>query len=192
MDWLYAIYLHLDAALIAPFRLVETPIAGFYLGCGVLALISVLAGSFSHWAALAANARRLMGENRQMVRMHNLSFHALAAKEKDAFKAANKEANDAFGKYFFAQIALSASFLWPVPFAMGWLNSRFSDVPFGLPGMDATLGFAFPFLLIYILTCILFSKIKGRIPGLARAASLSRKVGKSGGEMMSLSDLAPK
>jgi hypothetical protein len=103
-----------------------------------------------------------------MVRMHNLSVFALLSKNKKAYTSCNKEANDAFGKVFFSQIALGISSLWPVPFALAWMQTRFLDVSFALPismpVIGDSVGYPFTFILIYILTYIVFGKVKHKLP----------------------------
>jgi hypothetical protein len=157
-----------DSAFIYFFRLPEIPILGYYLGCAVLSLACVVVGQITIAIAFFWNKRFIDADNREMVRMHNLSVRALLAKDKKAYKSCNKVANDAFGKVFFSQIALSVSSLWPVAFAAGWLQTRFQDVtfalPVSLPVIGNQVGFMFTFLPIYILVYILFGWIKGRLP----------------------------
>ncbi|ACL04220.1 conserved hypothetical protein [Desulfatibacillum aliphaticivorans] len=189
MEWLYQVYLFLDGFLIAPYRMAQPPILGFYLGTGLLALYAVVLGALTSEAAIWANARNLEDQSHAMVRMHNLSFRALAAKNKKAFKAANHEANDAFGKYFFAWMANAAASLWPLAFALGWMQWRFQDVHFAFPGLPIDLGFAFLFLICYILASILFSKIKKRLPIFAKSVALSQMARDHADEMVTLADL---
>ena len=158
----------MDSALIFFFRLPEIPILGYYLGCVILATICVVVGQITIAVAFFWNQKFIDKDNQQMVHMHNLSVRALLLKDKKAYKNCNKAANDAFGKVFFSQIALSISSLWPVPFAAGWLQTRFQDVAFPLPVtlplIGDHVGFMFSFLPIYILVYILFGHIKGRLP----------------------------
>ena len=158
----------LDNMLIFFFRWPDIPIVGYYVGCMVLASICVLMGQATIAAAFFWNQKFIDRDNRQMVHMHNLSIRALMVKDKKAYKNCNKAANEAFGKVFFAQIALSISSLWPIPFAAGWLQMRFEDVvfalPLKLPLIGDHVGFMFSFLPIYILVYILFNQIKGHLP----------------------------
>ena len=168
MEILATLKLWFDSAFIYFFRLPEIPILGYYLGCAVLSLACVVVGQITIAIAFFWNKRFIDADNREMVRMHNLSVRALLAKDKKAYKNCNKAANDAFGKVFFSQIALSVSSLWPVAFAAGWLQTRFQDVtfalPVSLPVIGNQVGFMFTFLPIYILVYILFGWIKGRLP----------------------------
>jgi hypothetical protein len=157
-----------DSAAIFFFRLPEIPILGYYLGSAILSLACVVIGQLTIATAFFWNKKFIDADNREMVRMHNLSVKALMFRDKQAYKNCNKAANDAFGKVFFSQIALSVSSLWPVAFAAGWMQTRFQDVafklPVALPIVGDHVGFLFTFLPIYILVYILFGWIKGRLP----------------------------
>ena len=139
-----------DAICIAPYRLVANPVAGFYLGTLVLALASLVLGRLTYDLTWLFNRGHYTKEEAEMVRMHNLSVAAIEARNKEAYKAANTEANEAFGKSFFAGAALFSVSIWPLPFALAWLDGRFSgvDIPF-LPGH--TVRYNAVFLGIYIL-----------------------------------------
>lgn len=168
MDFIPVMQQWLDTAFIFFFRLPDIPILGYYLGCAVLSLACVMVGQITIAIAFFWNQKFIDRDNHEMVRMHNLSVKALLAKDKQAYKSCNKVANDAFGKVFFSQIALSISSLWPIPFAAGWLQTRFQDVSFALPVplpvIGDQVGFLFTFLPIYVLVYILFGQIKGRLP----------------------------
>ncbi len=96
--------------------------------------------------------------------MHNLSVKAIVLKDKENFRACNKQANEAFGKYFFNMITQGAAFLWPVPFALGWMATRFSQVEFellfSLPMIGDSVGFAAVMIPMYILCRIGWGKLK--------------------------------
>jgi hypothetical protein len=158
----------LDVFFIYFFRLPDIPILGYYLGCSVLALVCVVAGQITIAIAFFWNQRFIDRDNEEMVHMHNLSVRALLSKDKRAYTSCNKAANEAFGKVFFSQIALAISSLWPIPFAAGWMQTRFQDVafplPVALPVIGDHVGFMFTFLPIYILVYILFGQIKGHLP----------------------------
>ena len=186
------LYLALDGFLIVFYRLSEVPIVGFMIGTAVLAVLAVLLGQVTQLVALRYNLRHFCDQNSDMVRMHNLSIFALLAKDKAAYKACNKEANDAFGRYFFAQLALSISSLWPAAFALAWMNTRFSDVDFVLPFIDATVGYTFSFLPLFILMYILFGQIRRRLPIFQSLDRNLAEVNDSAGEMVSLADLHPR
>jgi hypothetical protein len=160
----------------------------------VLCLICVVLGQLTLAAVFLWNRRRIDDDNREMVRMHNLSIEALRAKDKRAYKACNKEANEAFGKVFFTQIAMSLSSLWPVPFALAWMQTRFSTVaftlPVRLPFIGYSVGYLFSAIPMYILVYVLFGKIKSKLPffrGVARILATYDHT--DGDEMIRLTEL---
>ena len=156
-------FLWMDSNLIWFFRIIDIPILGYYLGTSVVCLFCVMLGRLTLIMGSRINEKHLVHDHQNMVHMHNLSLYALVNKDKTAYQSCNKEANDAFGKVFFSQIALGASSLWPVPFALAWMQYRFGtvifDLPFFLPGIGDTVGFMFTFFPILILTYIACGRI---------------------------------
>lgn len=188
------LYNGIDAFLIFFYRLVEQPILGYYIGTAVLCLICVVLGQLTLGTVFLWNRRMIDRDNQEMVRMHNLSIKALLLKDKKAYKSCNKAANDAFGKVFFSQIAMSISSLWPVPFALAWMQDRFGGVTFELPVpmplLGASVGYLFTAIPIYILMYILFGKLKGKLPFFNRIARiLATYDNEEGDRPMRLSDL---
>lgn len=194
METFYDIYNGIDGFLISLYRMTDIPILGYYFGTAILSLICVVVGQMTYCWAYRHNHRFFSTDNREMVRMHNLSIKALGAKNKSAYKNCNKQANDAFGKYFFAQVAIGISSLWPVPFALGWMQSRFGAVDFALPisipGFGSSVGFMFTFFPIYILTYLLFGKIKNKTPYFSSFEKWRKESHTEAEEMMNFSDLA--
>ncbi len=160
------LYVLLDTFLIFPYRLFEHPLAGFFAGTAVLCIWTVLLGELTVPLLLRFNRRHLQRQKSEMTRMHNLSIKAILAKDKPSYTACNKIANEAFGRYFFAMFGVSAASLWPAPFALGWLATRFQQIElellFTLPLIGQTAGFATVFVPMYILTRILSAKLKRR------------------------------
>lgn len=158
------LYALLDSLLIAPFRAFEIPIVGFYFGTFILCLWCILLGELTFRLAALANRSYINKLRAEAVKMHNLSIKAIVVKDKDNYRACNKQANEAFGKYFFNMITHGAAFLWPVPFALGWMSTRFSQVEFelgfSLPIIGDTLGFAAVLICMYILCRILWARLK--------------------------------
>ncbi len=188
MDLVTSAYLWLDAALIAPFRLVPQPILGFCLGVAVLALLCLLLGELTLGLAFLWNRNHYRQQNREMVRMHNLSLRALAAQDKASYLASNKLANEGFGKVFFAQTALFSASLWPLPFALGWLATRFTGVPMPLPVPGWELGYGIVFIVMYIVLRYGFVKVRSRLPFFGRAQAAMEESG-TGESVLSLVDL---
>ena len=197
METWTTLFLWIDRFLVFFYRLVDNPILGYYIGTGTLCLLCVIIGQLTLAASFLWNRRSIDHDNQEMVHMHNLSVKALLAKDKKTYKLCNKVANDAFGKVFFSQIAMSISSLWPVPFALAWMQTRFSEVAFELPVrlplVGEKVGFLFTAIPIYILMYILFGKIKSKLPFFSSMARILAEYDKKDGDaMIRLSDLTPK
>ena len=150
-----------DPALIAPFRVFGDPLTGFWVGCDVLALWCVLLGRATLAALERAGRSYYTRLDNEMRRSHDLSMEALHAGDKQAYLAINSMAHERFGKHFFARAALGMGSLWPVPFALGWLASRFEGIDlFILPLLDKPVGYPFVFILLYIIERITFGRLE--------------------------------
>jgi hypothetical protein len=184
-------YVYLDGLLIAPFRLFEIPILGFYFGTFVLCAWCILIGELTFRLAARANSAHMNKIRAQAVKMHNLSIQAIELKDKESYRSCNKQANEAFGKYFFNMITQGAAYLWPVPFALAWMSTRFSQVefplPFTLPIMGDTLGFAAVPVCIYILSRILWGRLRPYVYFFNRDPRVGLEQGEE--EMLSWADL---
>ncbi|WP_066858400.1 hypothetical protein [Halodesulfovibrio spirochaetisodalis] len=179
------IFFILDPVFIAPYRWLLNPVAAMWTGSAVLALWCLLAGEISSIFIYRVNRAYYAKLNEKMVRMHNLSIEAIKQKDKANFKATNRWANEYFGKVFFAQAAFFAVSLWPVPFALGWMQTRFTGidiVSFPVPSLDfgklsltnfstefissttLSLGYAFVLLTSYIILRYTLYKTRKYIP----------------------------
>ena len=188
------IYQQIDAALIFFFRLAANPMLGYLLGIAVLALVCVVLGDLTITLALRFNGDFFHKDSLELVRMQNKSLLALRARDKESYQACNELANDSFGKVFFSQIALGASSLWPVPFALQWLDGRFADVTFLLPislGALTSVGYAFTFIPMYILVRILFGHARTCLPGYRRLMAPSTHDSEETEIMLSMADVFP-
>ena len=193
MNFLQAVYLNIDAFLIYFYRIVDQPLVGYFIGTAVLSLLCVIVGEFTLSVVFRFNKAGIDEDSREMTRMQNLSIRALLAKDKRSYKAFNREANEAFGKVFFKQIALAAAGLWPIPFALGWMQTRFLDVEFllpcRLPLVGETVGYPFTFIPMYILVHILFGKVKHRLPYFRTMEKMLASYKEDSHKMITLSDL---
>ena len=160
MDFLTYSYTLIDGILMFFFRLPQHPLAGYWLGTSVLALAGWIIGEYSIALAFRLNKAMIKEETRKMDHFQELSFAALRAGDKSAFKACNGIANEAYGKSFFTQITLSAASLWPLFIALGWMQHRFSDIEFAVPLTEWTAGYFSTFLLCYIAVRLLSGKIR--------------------------------
>ena len=163
MGVLHHLWIWADLILISPYRWLENPVAGFFLGTLVLSLWCVLVGKVSGLVVWMINRSHMGSLERETVKMHNLSLKAILSRDKASYTACNKEANEAFGRYFFAHLGAGAATLWPVPFALAWMESRFSEVTFPLsyPLSIITPAAGFPaiFLLWYVLLRMLLKHL---------------------------------
>ncbi len=160
MSLIDKLFNHIDAFLIFPYRIFENPMLGFMLGTGLLALWCVVIGKISLFAIYSFNKTHYEALQNKTAHAHDLSIKALKVKDKSSYKVWNSEANDAFGKYFFAQTALGASELWSVPFALGWMSTRFQELSFTVSVINISAGYVAIFILIYILMRILWSRVR--------------------------------
>lgn len=159
----------IESLLIAPFRVTDQPLVGFFFGTACLAAATVVLGELVLSAAIRFNRNHLQALADEIVHHEALSVRAYAEGDKVSYKALNHAANDAWGRHFFTMAAYSAGMLWPVPFALAWMQSRFHGVTFimGRP-LDLifgqTVGYPFIFILIYILFRILFKYMRPYLP----------------------------
>jgi len=182
-----AIFQFLDPWLIWAFRLTDNPYVGFGLGIFFICLFATVLGELCMAGVYFLNAKHFGKMNKDMVHNHNLSVQAIGVRDKTAWRACNTIANEAFGKNFFAHIALFASSIWMVPFGLGWIYYRFGGVDFNVPFIGP-VGPAFYFIPVYILTRVLFGKAK---PWMPIFRTIKRKIKENEGdeEMMLFSDL---
>jgi hypothetical protein len=164
MAFLNEACLLVDRILIFPYRLPENPMIGFLMGTFVLALWCALIGEFTLAALWVMNRSHLGSLRRETVTMHNLSLRAILSKDKESYTACNTQANEAFGRYFFAQIGLGAAALWPLFFALAWMQTRFAEVAFPLPYplnvLTPAVGYVFILFLCYVLARILLRNLR--------------------------------
>ena len=158
----------IDAFLISPYRWPKNPVIGWWLGTSILAMWCTLLGGITQTLANRANRPAMEEASREMVERHYQSLNALKSGDKPVYKDINKLANEAYGRSFFLQLAMACASLWPVPFALAWMHTRFSAVDFPLPLAVPLIGekVSYPFLFIplYILLRIVFGKLRSHLP----------------------------
>lgn len=161
-------YHWLDLFFISPYRALGNPVSGFFFGTLVLGVWATLIGELTSLGVGRINRTYLKKLEQESIRLHNLSVKAILHKDKESYRACNKMANEAWGRYFFATIAQGAASIWPVPFALAWMATRFDAVEFELavpvPLLPDTVGYPAVFLPVYILVRICFSKLKPWLP----------------------------
>jgi hypothetical protein len=185
-------YLAVDPLIIWFYRITGYTFVDFLIGTFVLGMTAVILGEFTISLAYLANRKHIEKQTEDVVRFQNLSVDAIEAQNKPAYSAANKMANEAFGKSFFMQIALSTAFLWPIPLALGWMQYRFHDVEFRLLFTDITVGYFAVFIALYVAAYLIFKRVKPVIPYFKWINAKLDESNRRTGKMRSFSDLLPK
>ncbi|MEW6660223.1 MAG: hypothetical protein AB1424_16375 [Thermodesulfobacteriota bacterium] len=157
-------YQVLDPCLIWFYRLTGQAGVDFVIGTLVLAGFCLVIGEITVSLTSRFLRKRLGEKTAEAQKYQNLSMDALKAGNKEAYQAANTLANEAFGHSFFQQAALSAAFLWPIFFALAWMQYRFLDLEFPLPLLGWSLGYIGIFILLYIPALFLFKRVKRNLP----------------------------
>lgn len=158
-----------DPVLIEFFRLTGYTLLDFFIGVFCLCMICVVLGELTISAAIRLNRRHLKTLKHEVSQHEALSMQAYADGDQVSYKALNKAANDAWGRYFFTMAAYSAGILWPVPFALAWMQTRFQSVEFELAFplnlvLGNTVGYPFIFIPVYILARIVFKYLRPKLP----------------------------
>jgi len=161
---MHPLYLFLDPYLIWFYRLTANAAVNFLLGTFVLAWLALLVGECTSSLAALLVRRHVGGVIDEATKFQDLSMEALKTGDRPAYEATNKLANEAFGKSFFMQLALSAAFFWPIFFALGWMQERFLAVEFPLPFIGLRLGYIGVFVVIYLMAYYLFKQVRRRLP----------------------------
>jgi hypothetical protein len=152
-----------DQYLIMFYRLTGHAEVDFVIGTFVLAVISMLIGEVTLSLAFRFTRTRILEKTSEAEKYSNLSIDALKAGNKEAYQAADRLAKDAFGHTFFQQVALSSAFLWPIFFALAWMQYRFLYLEVPLPLLHVSIGFIGVYIIIYVATYFLFKQVKRQV-----------------------------
>jgi hypothetical protein len=163
------LFLWIDCVLIAGYRITGFAFVDFLIGTLWLAFWCVIVGELTVGLALKINRRYFYQMNDDMRQKEQLALRAYKAGDMVAYEALNKQATDAWGKRFFTMFGYSAGIFWPLPFALGWMQTRFAGIEFVVaPPLSwifgATAGYPFVFIPIYILARILFKYVRPWLP----------------------------
>jgi hypothetical protein len=158
------VYLFLDPYLIWFYRITGCSFVDFLIGTFILCTIATAIGEFTISAVFLINRKYISLVTEEVARYQDLAGKAASSGNHTVYVACNDMANEAFGKSFFMQIAMSGASLWPVFFAADWMRYRFDDIEFQLPFTDNTVGFLCIFIALYAAARLAFSRIKYRIP----------------------------
>jgi hypothetical protein len=184
-------FVFLDPYLIWFYRLPGNEYAGFFLGTFVLCVICLILGDITFALAARLQGKHLDNIAGEASKYQDLSIDAAKAGDKATFRAANRLANDAFGKSFFSLIALSMARLWPVAFALAWMQYRFLEVDFPIPGIGYSVNYIALFVLVYVAAYFLLKQVKNRLPFSRRAKIILDNYKNSTADLKHLADLHP-
>ncbi|BBD06878.1 hypothetical protein [Desulfovibrio ferrophilus] len=180
----------LDVVLIWLFRLPLPPLVSFFAGLVLLALILTIIGELCMAGVYFMNRKHFAEITHEMTSNNNASIRALARKDKKSYTACNSLANEAFGRSFFSGLALFASSVWPVAFALSWMQFRFGNIEFfSLPFAADPVGVNFVFIPLYVVVRFAFAKAKPYLPVFAQIKRAVKANEFSGEELMTWGDL---
>ncbi len=154
----------LDPILIVLYRISGNPIADYFLGTFLLALLSVLLGELAMRLVARVNAKHLRTLDGRLEKMKDLSAKALEAGDGESYRACNREANDAFGDAFFGKFGLSAASFCPAFFALAWMQGKFLEIELPLPWIGWSAGYFVVFLFCYVGAGFLWALIRRKAP----------------------------
>lgn len=130
----------------------------------IAAAISVIVGELSISLAYRINRSHISRLNQEVLEYQRLSEEAARLADPETYRAVNREGNEAFGRLFFYKIALSCASLWPIFFALEWLQSRYGSREVLVPHLSWRANYAVVFLACYVLCRVLFGRFKGKLP----------------------------
>lgn len=168
VDALNQFYFVIDGFLILFYRFSSIPILNYMIGTFCLSMMAVILGELTVSIALKFNKKYIGGLSESMKSKEAMAIHAYERGDMAGYKALNKQATDVWGKKFFTMMGHSAAILWPIPFALGWMQTRFQDVEFMISFpftvITDSVGYTFSFFPIYILSRIVFGHMRPWLP----------------------------
>jgi hypothetical protein len=157
MEWL-------DPFLIHFYRVTGYPLADYLLGTFLMAFLAVFVGELTIALVFWVNRNHLKVLDDRVEKMNSLSAQALHQGDEKSYQAINKEGNEAFGQLFFNKFGLSAAALWPIFFALAWMQGRFADIDLPLPFLGFGMNYVALFIICYIMARTLFYRLKPKLP----------------------------
>ena len=134
------------------------------IGTFLISLLVSVIGEFSISIVFRLNRNHLDGLNDKLEKYGTLSQEALRRGDEPGYKALNKLANDMYGQLFFNRFGLSAASLWPVFFALDWMQGHFEGIGIPVPFYTAGANYVLVFLLCYVPARMIFHRIKRHLP----------------------------
>lgn len=150
------------------------------IGTFVLALIVAVIGEFTISLVFRVNRKHLDTLNRKLKRFSDLSQEALRRGDGESYRALNRQANDAHGHVFFNKFGLSAAALWPIFFALDWMQPHFAETGVAIPFYPSGANYVVVFLCCYIMARIVFGRLKRHLPYFKSQHAMLQSYGKGG------------
>jgi hypothetical protein len=183
-----SLFYQIDPFLIFFYRITGTSLIDYFIGTLNLSFLCVVIGELSISLAIRFNKRHLDAMSKEINEKEQLSIAAYNSGNKFEYQSLNKEATDAWGKHFFTMAAYSAGILWPIPFALGWMQTRFEGITFDLAFplnlvFGNGVGYIFTFIPLYFLSRILFKYMRPWLPyfkGVQKTLDATEKSASSG------------
>jgi hypothetical protein len=162
-------YAVIDGWLIVFYRLSGIAMLDYLIGTFVLAMITVILGELAVSLAMKFNQGHVARLTAETDRMEAMSLAAYSEGKMEQYKALNQAATDSWARQFFSMMGYSMGIFWPLPFALGWMQTRFQDVafpivfPLSLVFRDG-VGYIFTFIPLYIAARIIFKYMRPWLP----------------------------
>jgi hypothetical protein len=154
-----------DTILISFYQITGNPLWDYVIGTFSLALMTILVGQSTLFLVFRANRGHIEDLDSRLANLNRLTASAMEIGDKLSYKSLNKEANDTYGHVFFNRFGLSAASLWPVFFALAWMQERFVHIVVPIPLLDFKANYFVVFLVSYIAATILFRRTKRCLSG---------------------------
>lgn len=149
-----------DTVFISFYQVTGNPLGDYFIGTFILALLAVLVGQVTLVMVFRANRNHIEHLDSRLATLNRLTANAMAMGDKDSYRSINQEANDTYGHVFFNRFGLSAASLWPVFFALAWMQERFAHIAIPIPPLGFKANYFVVFVVFYIAASILFRRTK--------------------------------
>lgn len=169
MEFFNHFYAAIDGWLIFFYRITGIAMLDYLIGTLVLAMITVVLGELTVSLAMKFNQDHVARLTSETDRMEAMSLAAYSEGKMEQYKALNQEATDKWARQFFTMMGYSMGIFWPLPFALGWMQTRFQDVSFPVVFplslvFHNGVGYLFTFIPLYIAARIIFKYMRPWLP----------------------------
>jgi hypothetical protein len=171
---------YVDPHLLALYGLTGIHALDGLIGTFLLSLVVVVIGEFTISLVFRVNRKHLDKLNSNLKKYSDLSQEALRRGDEASYKALNRQANDAYGHVFFNKFGLSAAALWPIFFALDWMQPHFAETGIAVPFYPSGAHYVVVFLICYILARIVFGRLKRHLPYFKSQYRMLQSYGREG------------